>query len=83
MTPIAKAGRYVEALEIDNFQDIRPGFGARLTEFRMRFSFGPAADDGPIVPQSIDVIVKGRALLFIGFDETESVKYSDFEYAGS
>ena len=80
---IVKDGRYVEALLMENFQDIKPGFGTKLTEFKMRFSFGPAVDDGPIVPKSIDIRVKGRALLFIGFDDTEVLRYSDFEYAGN
>ena len=80
---IAKDGRYIESLQIDNFQDIRPGFGTKLTEFKMRLLFGPAVKDGPVVPKSIDVHVKGRALLFIGFDETEVTRYSDFEYAGA
>jgi hypothetical protein len=27
--------------------------------------------------------VEGRALLFIGFDETEIIEYSNFEFAGN
>ena len=80
---IVKDGRYVEALQIDNFQDIEPGFGTKLTEFKMRFAFGPAVDDGPVVPKTIEVRVKGRALLFFGFDDTEVLRYSDFAYAGN
>lgn len=79
---IRRDGRYVEALEIRNHQDIRPGFGTKITEFQMRFTFGPAVENGAIVPTSLDVRVTGRALLFIGFDETEVARYSDFEYAG-
>ena len=80
---IVKDGRYIESLQMDNFQDIRPGFGTKISEFKMQFSFGPAVEDGPIVPKSINVEVKGRALLFIGFEETEVTRYSDFEYAGA
>lgn len=80
---IMKDGRYIESLEMRNLQDVRPGFGTRITRFQMRFSFGPAIEDGPIVPLSLDVQVTGRALLFIGFDETEVKRYSDFEYAGT
>ena len=79
---IVKNGRYIESVRIDNFQDIEPGFGTKLTEFKMRFSFGPAVENGPIVPKSIEVRVKGRALLFFGFDDTDIVRYTDFEYAG-
>lgn len=79
---ILKDGRYIDLLEMRNFQDIKPGFGTKITKFQMRFSFGPAIENGPIVPLSLDVLVTGRALLFIGFEETEVRKYSDFEYAG-
>ena len=82
MIRIRKDGRYVEALEMRNHQDIRPGYGTKITEFQMRFTFGPAVENGPVVQKSLDVRVTGRALLFIGFDETEVVKYSDFEFAG-
>ena len=80
MIRIVKDGRYVDSLEMRNFQDIKPGYGTKITTFQMRFSFGPAVAGGTIVPQSIDVNVTGRALLFIGFDETEVTKYSDFEH---
>lgn len=79
---IIKDGRYIESLEMRNFQDIRPGFGTKITQLQMRFSFGPAIENGPIVPLSSNVQIIGRALLFIGFNETEVKKYSDFEYAG-
>ncbi|MDH3339261.1 MAG: hypothetical protein OEM76_15760, partial [Gammaproteobacteria bacterium] len=68
---IVKDGRYVDSLEMRNFQDIKPGFGTKITRFQMRFTFGRALDAGPIVPKSMDVQVTGRALLFIGFDEIE------------
>lgn len=80
---IVKDGRYVDSLEMRNFQDIKPGFGTKITRFQMRFTFGPALDGGPIMPKSIDVQVTGRALLFIGFDDIEVTKYSDFEYAAN
>jgi len=80
---IVKDGRYVDSLEMRNFQDIKPGFGTKITKFQMRLTFGPALDAGPIVPKSMDVHVTGRALLFISFDDTEVTKYSDFEYAGN
>lgn len=76
---IIKDGRYVELLEIRNKEVIKPGWGTKITQFLTRLTFGPAVDDGPIVPQTINVRVTGRALLFIGFDETEAIRYSDFE----
>ena len=44
----------------------------------MRMEFGPAAEDGPIVPQSIKVHVTGRALFFVSFNELEATNFSDF-----
>jgi len=76
---IIKDGHYVEFLEIRNKEDIKPGFGTKITRFLTRLTFGPAIDGGPIVPQTVNVRVTGRALFFIGFDETEAIKYSDFE----
>jgi len=79
---IIKAGHYVESIDIRNHSDIKPGFGTKISRFVMQLDFGPAADGGPIVPLSINVHVTGRALLFIGFDETEETRYSDFEHVG-
>lgn len=80
MIRIRKDGRYVESLEMRNHEDIKPGYGTRITEFQTRFTFGPAVENGPVVQKSLNVRVKGRALLFIGFDETEAIQYSDFEH---
>jgi hypothetical protein len=78
---IIKAGPYVESIDIRNHSDIKPGFGTKIRKFVMQLEFGPAAEGGPIVPHSVKVHVTGRALLFIGFNETELTSYSDFEYA--
>jgi hypothetical protein len=80
---IIKDGRYVSHIEMHNHSTIKPGFGTKLTSFLTWFSFGPAVDGGPIVPKSVKVQVAGRALLFIAIDETETIEYSDFEYAGA
>ncbi len=78
---IIKDGHYLESIALRNSEVIRPGFGTRITTFKMLLSFAAAADGGPIVPRSVKVQLRGRALLFIGIDETEIVEYSDFEYA--
>lgn len=79
---IVKAGPYVESINIRNHSVIKPGFGTKLSEFVMLLEFGPAIDNGPVVPRSVKVHVSGRALLFIGINETEVVTNGDFEYAG-
>lgn len=76
---IVKDGRYVDVIDLRNHSDIKPGFGTRIATFVMRMEFGPALADGPVVPKLMQIRVGGRALLFIGFDETEIIEYRDFE----
>jgi hypothetical protein len=80
---ISKDGRYLEAIDLRNNADIKPGFGTTISTFIMHFQFGPAVKGGPIVPRNMAIKAKGRALLFIGFDETEIIEYSNFEFAGN
>jgi len=80
---IIKDGRYLEAIDLRNNADITPGFGTKIGTFRLHFEFGPATEGGPIVPRNMAIQVSGRALLFFGFDETEIIEYSDFEFAGN
>ena len=80
---IIKDGRYLEAIDLRNNADIKPGFGTKISTFIMHFQFGPAIEGGPIVPHNMAIKVEGRALLFIGFDETEIIEYSNFEFAGN
>jgi hypothetical protein len=80
---IRKDGPYLESIDMRNRADIKPGFGTRISTFVMQLQFGPAIDGGPIVPHAMRIEVVGRALLFIGFDETELITYSEFEFAGN
>jgi len=80
---IIKDGRYLEAIDLRNNAVIKPGFGTNISTFIMHFQFGPAMEGGPIVPLNMAIKVKGRALIFIGFDESEIIEYSDFEFAGN
>jgi hypothetical protein len=79
---IVKDGHFLESIDIRNHSDLKPGFGTKITTFVVQMQFGPAVDGGPIVPHAMKVRVEGRALLFVGFDETELITYRDFEYAG-
>ncbi len=78
---IIKDGRYLKAIDLRNNADIKPGFGTKISTFNMHLEFGPANDGGPIVPRTMAIQVTGRALIFIGFDETEIIEYSNFEFA--
>ena len=78
---IVKDGRYLESVDLRNNADIKPGWGTKIGAFIVRFDFGPAVDDGPIVPQRMKIQVGGSVLLFIGIAETEIIEYSNFEPA--
>jgi len=80
---VVRDGNYLEYLELRNDKPIRPAFSVKISRFRTRLTFGPAGGNGPIVPLSIDVELKGRALLVIKIDEVETVRYGDYEYVGS
>jgi len=80
---ISKDGDYLEAIDLRNKDDIKPGFGTKISTFIMHLEFGPAVEGGPIVPHNMAIKVEGRALLFIGFDEAEIIEYSNFEFAGN
>jgi len=79
---IVKDGHYLEYLDIRNTKPIRPKVGVKMKKFLTRITFGPAVDGGPIVMKSMDVAIKLSAFLVVRVDETESVRFSDFEYAG-
>lgn len=80
---IAKRGHYVEHMRLENRGTIRPAFGVKISRFATDLRFAPVVDGGPIVPHSVDVEVRGRAYLAVGFDEVEAIRYDDFEYVGT
>lgn len=79
---VVRDGHFLEYIDLRNNQPFRPAFGVKISRFLTRLTFGPAASDGPVVPLTIDVVVKGRAMLVIKFDETELTRFTDYEYVG-
>jgi hypothetical protein len=79
---IIKDGEYLAYIDIRNEKPIRPKFGVKMSKFLMRLAFGPAADDGPVVMQSMDFAIKLSAFVLVRVNEAESMAFSDFEYAG-
>ncbi len=79
---INKAGPYLEYIDLRARSPIKPAMGVRIAKLVTRLTFGPAVEGGLVVPLSTQVEVKGRAYLFISFDEQELFRNSDFEYAG-
>lgn len=79
---IRKPDEYLEFIDIHNVGVIAPAFGVRISKLITRFTFGPAAEGGPIVPLSSQVEVNGRAYLLISFDEQKLSRNSDFVFVG-
>jgi len=79
---IIKDGPYIEYIDMHSDKPFKPQFGVKIKEFVTRLRFGLAANDGPVVPLSVDVRIKARAFLAISIDETISVSFSDYEYVG-
>ena len=79
---IVKEGPYVAELTLENKRPIKPGKGVRIKTFYTHLEFAPVEKGGPALPQMITAEVKGRAMLVVGFDEQESVKFSNYRRAG-
>lgn len=79
---IAKAGRYLEFIDLHSSRPFKPQFGVKIREFLTRLSFGPATHDGPIVPLSIHISIDARAFLVKSVDERIATTFSDYEYVG-
>jgi hypothetical protein len=80
---IVRDGLYPEYIDLRNDKPIRPAFSVKISRFLTHLTFGPAGGEGPIVPLTIEVEVNGRALLVVRIDESESVRYSDYENVGT
>ena len=79
---IDRTGRYLHALTLANDKPVRPATGVKISRFRVHLTFASLTPDGPVVPTGVDVSIKGRAYLAIGFDEVEKITWDEYEYAG-
>ena len=75
---IAKADGRLEYIDIRSDKPVKPAVGVKIREFVTRFEFKRATGDGPVVPVAFRFLIKGRAYLAIGFEEMQSVEFSDF-----
>lgn len=79
---IARNGPFVETIKLQNDKPFKPKLGVKISNFFTRMNFGPAAEDGPIVPLSTHFHIKARAFLVTSFEEESSITYGDYEYVG-
>jgi len=80
---VIKDGHYVEYFDLKSAAAFKPMTGVKIKAFQTRLSFAPVANDGPVVPMSVDVHIEGRAFFAIKINETEKIRYTDYEYAGA
>ena len=79
---VLKQPHSIEYFDMRSDKPFKPATGIKVKSFHSRLTFGPAGPDGPIVPQSVDVKVEGRAFLAVKFNEAEKIRYSDYRYVG-
>ncbi len=79
---ISKADGAIESMDIRNTKPIRPIIGAKIKSMVMRFEFGEAMENGPLVLTHVSAGAKGSAMVVIRFNEMETFDFSDFEFVG-
>ncbi len=70
---------YVERLEMQSTEEIKPAIGVKIAEFHMSMRFSHDSDSGTILPSTIATRIKGRAFLVKSIDEDISVVFSDYK----
>lgn len=73
---------YVASMDMSSRKAFKPAAGIKIHEFATHLTFAPQNENGPVLPRSVRVKVRGRAYLVISFDESTSIDYSDYEYVG-
>jgi len=74
---VSKAEHRIESLSMRNDKAIRPVMVAKISKFALEFGFTPV--DDAVVLSDIIIAVKGSAFIAIRFDETETIRYRNFE----
>jgi hypothetical protein len=80
---ISKGGRYLQEINMQSREPFKPRFGVKINDFLTRLRFAPAADQGPIVPLSIDFRIDVRAFMVKRVRESAEISFSDYEYVGN
>lgn len=76
---VNKAIPYVERIEMQSTDEIRPVIGVKIAEFHMSMKFGHDPSSGAVLPGRITTRIKGRAFMIKKIDEDVSVVFSDYE----
>lgn len=75
---VNKAGGWAEQFELRSSGEVAPVPGVKLSAFRLTMTFQRHAGTSAIVPEAIELSMRGRAFLVKSLDEDRSTRYSDF-----
>jgi hypothetical protein len=76
---ISKEGPRVESFEMRSREPFSPAFSVKIKEFSTVMTFAPVGEEGSVLPESVEVRMVGRAMLFKKLDETVETRFSDYE----
>lgn len=76
---ITKNDEYVASIMLQNNKAIKPGSGVKIQNFFTLMEFEPSQPGGRVLLAGIQVVVEGRAMGVIKFDELETVTWSCYE----
>ena len=75
---VSKDGGWAERFELRNTGAISPVPGVNVSAFRLTMTFQRHGGTNEIVPEAIELSMRGRAFLVKSLDEDRSTRYSDF-----
>lgn len=75
---VSKDGGWAERFELRNTGTIAPVPGMNVSRFRLTMTFQRHGGTNEIVPEAIELSMRGRAFLVKSLDEERSTQYSDF-----
>jgi hypothetical protein len=76
---VNKKGLYAEEISLSNANPFSPATGVKIKHFEMRMTYGPISDGGPVVPQSVDSRIQGRAFMVVSIDDIKKIHFSDYQ----
>lgn len=79
---ILKDGRVLDSITMSNSKPFKPSFTTKIYQFFMHYGFGPATQDGPLVPQKLDFNIEMKAVGVLKVNEKIKTTYSDYEFVG-
>ncbi len=80
---IEKSERVPKYISIRSNKSFKPNFATRIYRFTMKFDFGKATEEGPLVITSMDFDINLKTVGVIKIDEKVLVTFSEYTFMGS